>query len=83
MDIQSRLKVYFGPNERMQVNDAPVETTSSNPHVVVKLADILDPLTDAIETDRTWLKDFRDDEITISKDLHDVLVAYRRLRNAA
>lgn len=83
MDKQSRLKVYFGPNDRLQVNEASPQSQRNDQHIVVKLAEILDPLTDAIETDRTWLNDFREDEVTISRDLHDVLKAYKKLKRSA
>ncbi len=83
MDKQSRLKIYFGPNDRLQVNDATARSSERAAQVVVKLSDILDSLADAIDADRTWLQDFRDDKVTISKDLHDVLLAYRRLKKSA
>lgn len=83
MDKESRLKIYFGPNDRLQVNQQSVPSPASDPHVVVKLADILDPLSDAIDSDRTWLRDFREDQVTISQDLYDVLLAYRKLKKTA
>ena len=48
--------------------------------VKVTLGEILPILADAISSDRTWLSDFAEDEITISSDLHDVLQAYRHFR---
>jgi hypothetical protein len=33
-----------------------------------------------VASDRTWLKDFAADEITVSADLYDVLQAYRHFR---
>ena len=83
MDKESRLKIYFGPHDHLQVNEASPRQAGNDQNVVVKLAEILDPLTDAIDTDRRWLKDFRDDEVTISKDLHDVLAAYQKLKRSA
>ena len=87
MDNESRLKIYFGPNERLEVNDSSPEAKQKEADygqkVVVKLAEILDPLTDAIDTNRAWLNDFREDEVTISKDLHDVLTVYRNMRRSA
>ena len=35
---------------------------------------------DAIASRRTWLQDFENDEITISADLYEVLLAYRYFR---
>lgn len=83
MDKESRLRVYFGPNDRLQVNEATPRPVAGAANVVVTLADILDPLTDAIDADRTWLNDFRDDPVTISQDLHDILTAYRKLKKSA
>ena len=83
MDKHSRLKVFFGPHDRLQVNDATVQPSTPDAHVVVTLSELLDPLSDAINTDRKWLHDFRDDQVTISKDLHEVLRAYRRFRKSA
>ena len=48
--------------------------------VRVTLGEILPLLADAVASNRTWLSDFADDEITISSDLHDVLQAYRHFR---
>lgn len=83
MDKESRLKVYFGPNDRLLVNEKTPVSKSSGNHRVVRLADFIDPLSDAVDGNRTWLGDFRDDEVTISKDLYDVLLAYRKLRESA
>jgi len=33
-----------------------------------------------VVSNRTWLSDFKDEEISISADLHDVLQAYRHFR---
>ena len=38
---------------------------------------------EAGEFDRTFLSDFRDDEIRVPEDLHQVLTAYWRLRPGA
>lgn len=48
--------------------------------VRVPLGEVLPLLSDAIASDRTWLKDFVDEEITVSSDLYDVLQAYRHFR---
>ena len=46
----------------------------------VTLGEVLPILADAVASDRTWLSDFADDEISISSDLYDVLQAYRHFR---
>jgi len=42
--------------------------------------EVLPLLADAVASQRTWLKDFKDDEITISADLYEVLLAYQYFR---
>ena len=52
------------------------------PHrnISVRVADVVPLLVDAWQTDRTWLDDFASDEVTISSDLYEVLLAYQQLR---
>jgi len=40
-------------------------------------------LLDALSRNRAWLDDFCDEPITISADLHDVLLAYRHFSRSA
>jgi len=73
-----RLRVYTGPEaDRSGVS---VLDAVGPREVRVTLGDILPLLADAVESQRTWLHDFADDEIVISSDLHDVLQAYRHFR---
>lgn len=48
--------------------------------VRVPLGEVLPLLADAVASDRTWLRDFSDEDITVSNDLFDVLQAYRHFR---
>ena len=50
------------------------QTTS---HVTVNVGEVLPLLADAVASQRTWLSDFENDEITISADLYEVLLAYQ------
>jgi len=45
--------------------------------VTVAAGEILPLLADAVNSRRTWLSDFEDDEITVSSDLYEVLLAYQ------
>ena len=45
--------------------------------VAVKLGDLFPLLLDALAGDRMWLEDFSDEPLSISPDLHDLLMAYR------
>jgi hypothetical protein len=73
---QPRLRIYFGPDR---------ETTTASPEsspeqVTVPLGEVLSWLTEAIINGRTWLQDFEDDEVTISSDLYEVILAYQHYR---
>ena len=73
-----RLRLFSGPDE---ADASPVsELSSAKRRVTVALSEILPLLTDAVRSRRTWLHDFADDEVTISDDLYEVLMAYRSFR---
>ena len=75
----SHLRVYYGPTE----DPAQVGIAENRPHremVTVGLMDVLPLLADAVQSERTWLRDFGDDEVTISMDLYEVLLAYQHYR---
>jgi hypothetical protein len=74
----SYLKIYRGPEEAA----APTLTTTAAgaPCVTAPLSEILPLLADAVNSRRTWLSDFEDDEITLSSDLYEVLMAYQYYR---
>jgi len=74
-----RLRVYTGP-ETEQQNSASLLDQPADNSVRITLGDVLPLLADAFVSNRTWLNDFKDDEISISSDLHDVLQAYRHFR---
>lgn len=61
----------------------PNSTTKLQPEVAVNLGEILPILADALAHDRAWLADFADDPITISRDLQEILLAYKAFRRSA
>jgi len=74
-----QLRIYHGPGEELGntgVATAPV----GRQNVTLPLMDILPLIGDAVRSERTWLGDFADDEITISMDLYEVLLAYQHYR---
>jgi hypothetical protein len=73
-----QLRVYSEPD--LALRDFSVVEESADRGIQVTLGDILPLLADAVASNRTWLTDFADDEITITSDLHDVLQAYRHFR---
>jgi hypothetical protein len=78
---RSNLKIYRGPAEKQ----APVRSANkSQPATVtVELSEVLPLLADAVASRRTWLSDFEADQITISADLYEVLLAYQYYRHPA
>ncbi|MEN6457899.1 MAG: hypothetical protein ABFC63_03135 [Thermoguttaceae bacterium] len=73
----NHLRVYYGPQEEtanVSVLEAQRET------VTVPLMEIMPLLADAMQSQRTWLRDFADDEVTISMDLYEVILAYQHYR---
>ena len=68
---QPQLRVFVGPEE------VGVETAESPAQVRVALSDILPALLDAARSDRGWVGDFADEEVAISQDLYDVVMAYQ------
>ena len=73
----SHLRVYYGPQEE---STAPKTPATKQDSVSVPLMEVLPLLADAVESHRTWLRDFAEDEITISMDLYEVLLAYQHYR---
>ncbi|QDS87218.1 hypothetical protein EC9_13960 [Rosistilla ulvae] len=56
------------------------ESLPSAPAVTVSVGDLVPLLVDAWETDRNWLRDFCKDEVSVSEDLYEVLLAYHQIR---
>lgn len=73
-----QLRIYRGPGEE----SAPTLTqnNTAKPCVTVTVGEVLPLLADAVASQRTWLGDFDADEITISTDLYEVLLAYQYFR---
>ena len=72
----SGLRVYYGPE------DVPTadQGSSARQMVTVPVGEILPLLIEACRTKRAWLEDFSGDEMTISSDLYEVLLAYQHFR---
>jgi hypothetical protein len=71
-----RFKVYYGPEtETTTTTAAPQHAAGTT--VTLPLGEVLPLLADAVNSRRTWLRDFSNDEITISADLYEVILAYQ------
>jgi hypothetical protein len=76
--VRSQLRVYYGPAADAQA--AADQGEANHDTVTVPAGDIFPLLADAVRSDRTWLNDFANDEITISTDLYEVILAYQHYR---
>jgi hypothetical protein len=77
---RSNLRIYRGPAEETSICSA---STAAPATVTVDLGEVLPLLADAVASRRTWLGDFERDQITISADLYEVLLAYQYYRHPA
>jgi hypothetical protein len=77
---RAQLRIYRGPADRTTHQSASKSSTQT---VTVNLDEVLPLLADAVASQRTWLSDFADDQITISSDLYEVLLAYQYYRHPA
>ena len=75
----SSLRVYNGPDEGAGCGFVP-ETIPLRDTVTLPLGEVLPLLMDAVKNRRQWVGDFFDDDITISSDLYEVLLAYQHFR---
>ncbi len=73
--MRQRLRLYTGEEQRA--------AAVAEPEVTVRLGDISRILADAVRTNRSWVRDFEDDQIQISSDLFEVLSTYWNLRPGA
>jgi hypothetical protein len=77
---RTKLRIYRGPADKTTA----VEVASTSPATVsVPVGEVLPLLADAVASQRTWLSDFEDDQVTISADLYEVLLAYQYYRHPA
>jgi hypothetical protein len=74
---RSRLRVYYGPEQGCATAAKPAAEEN---RVRVPLGEIFPLLADAVNSQRTWLRDFDDEEIAISADLYEVILAYQHCR---
>lgn len=74
---RSHLRIYYGPADEQATFST---TTESKREVTLSVGEVLPLLADAVRNERTWLRDFNNDEITISTDLYEVLLAYQHFR---
>jgi hypothetical protein len=75
----SRLRVYYGP-EQVATEESTTATIPLRETVTLPLGEVLPLLMDAVKNRRQWVGDFFDDDVAISSDLYEVLLAYQHFR---
>ncbi|MEK6234710.1 MAG: hypothetical protein N2C14_08360, partial [Planctomycetales bacterium] len=73
------LKLYNGP----ETMESEAKVADDSDRVTIHLGQIIPMLIEAVHDDRTWLQDFEGDEVTVSNDLYDVIMAYQHFRPSA
>ena len=73
-----QLRIYNGPSE--EVAATILNGNCAAPTVSVPLGEILPLLADAVRSERTWIRDFEQEEVAISMDLYEVILAYQHYR---
>ena len=74
--MPAHLRVY-------QLDDEEFYESGPEPTVRVRLGDLLPLVAMAQRLNFIWLKDFLDDEVSITEDLHQVLQNFRGCRPSA
>jgi hypothetical protein len=84
--MPTHLRVYRPPvDEEFLGLDEPATdpVTEEHPAIHVRLGDLLPLVSMAQKLNFIWLKDFLDDEVIITEDLHQVLQSFRGIRPSA
>lgn len=75
------LRIYRGPDDQAVAETPPsARMSADNQQVTAKASHLMPLLADAIISQRVWLADFADDEVTVPADLYEVLMAYQHFR---
>lgn len=74
-----QLRIYRDPEG--QTGSATLDQEKPPREMVsLRLGEILPLLGEAVLSERTWLEDFVDDEISVPQNLYEVVLAYRFYR---
>lgn len=76
---RTQLRIYNGPMEETPAGRL-VDSKGLPRRVSVPLSEVLPLLVEAVQSERTWLRDFAEEEVTISTDLYEVILAYQYYR---
>lgn len=72
--MRSTLRLFRGQDEAIAM---------SIPKKTMTFGQLTQLLTEAVDSRRTWVHDFADDEVAVTQDLFELLTAYSRVRPGA
>ena len=67
--MRARLKLFVGDGEQQ-------DEESTGPDAVMPLREFARVIADAVTWDQTWLRDFADEQVMISRDLYEIIRVY-------
>ena len=71
----ARLRLFPHPEEE--------QDDASSPSIPIRLSDLYPLLAQAYRDNYVWLRDFEDDRLMVSNDLHEVIRAFSNCRPSA
>jgi hypothetical protein len=71
------------PRLRLFTGEGLESSSATDTQVSVRFGEITRALADAVRWERTWLRDFEDDQVSVSSDLYEVISSFTRLRPSA
>lgn len=74
------LRVYYGPDDDRGL---PLSQVKTNGSVEIPLKTLFETMTEATVQGLVWTEDFRDEKVSISTDLYEVIFAYRQMKKSA
>jgi hypothetical protein len=77
----NRLRIRDGRHDEHRSAKSP-PALARQQTVTVPVGDVIPWLADAALRRRAWVRDFEEDEITLSRDLYEVIIAYRHCRRS-
>ena len=73
--MQNRLRLYCGPEDTLLTETEQIRERPKT--VTIPAGEVFTWLADAMQNRRAWVRAFEDEELTISQDLYDVILAYQ------
>ena len=75
------LRLYYGPDDNRSVPLSQIRDADTT--VEMPLHVLFETMTDATVRGLAWTEDFREEKVTVSTDLYEVISAYQNMRKSA